>query len=79
MADIPADLLAEAAQKRANMVERIAELDDDLIVKFLEGEETQHRRAESRLAPGCDRQHRPLRYFAALRCAIKAFSRCWMR
>jgi elongation factor G len=37
--DIPADLLAEAQAQRAILVERVAELDDDLTVKFLEGEE----------------------------------------
>ncbi|HET8668137.1 MAG TPA: GTP-binding protein, partial [Terriglobales bacterium] len=38
-AEIPAELKQEAAEKRAVMVERIAELDDDLTVKFLEGDE----------------------------------------
>ena len=38
-AEIPADLLQEAQEKRALLVERVAELDDDLTVKFLEGEE----------------------------------------
>jgi elongation factor G len=37
--EIPAELQEEAEEKRAIMVERIAELDDDLTVKFLEGEE----------------------------------------
>ena len=36
---IPAGLEKEAAEKRALLVERIAELDDDLTVKFLEGDE----------------------------------------
>lgn len=37
--DIPDGLVDEAVQKRAELVERIAELDDgDVIVKFLEGE-----------------------------------------
>lgn len=36
---IPEDLLKQATELRATMVERIAELDDDLTVKFLEGEE----------------------------------------
>jgi elongation factor G len=36
---IPADLMEQAEAMRATMVERIAELDDDLTVKFLEGEE----------------------------------------
>ncbi|MGE5376930.1 MAG: elongation factor G [Bacteroidota bacterium] len=37
--EIPADLKEEAEQARRHMVEKIAELDDDLIMKFLEGEE----------------------------------------
>jgi elongation factor G len=37
--DIPADLLAEAARHREAMVEAIAEVDDVLTHKFLEGEE----------------------------------------
>ncbi|MEA4907081.1 MAG: elongation factor G [Chloroflexi bacterium] len=39
VADIPAELLDEATQLREQLVERIAEMDDDLTVKFLEGEE----------------------------------------
>jgi elongation factor G len=38
-AEIPADLKAEALERRHTMVERIAELDDDLTVKYLEGDE----------------------------------------
>ena len=37
--EIPADMLEDAKEKRAVLVERVAELDDDLVVKFLEGEE----------------------------------------
>jgi elongation factor G len=37
--EIPADLLAEAKKHRAVMVEAVAEMDDDLTHKFLEGEE----------------------------------------
>lgn len=36
---IPAELVEEAKEKRAQLIERAAELDDELIVKFLEGEE----------------------------------------
>ncbi len=36
--EIPADLREIAAEKRATLVERIAELDDDLTIKFIEGE-----------------------------------------
>jgi elongation factor G len=37
--EIPADLKQQAEEARANMVERIAELDDALTTKFLEAEE----------------------------------------
>ncbi len=37
--DIPADMLEGAKAARAKMVEKIAELDDELTVKFLEGSE----------------------------------------
>ena len=36
---IPDDLVAQATEMRAQMVEKIAELDDELIVKFLDGDE----------------------------------------
>lgn len=37
--EIPADMLEKAQQYRAEMVEKISETDDDLMMKFLEGEE----------------------------------------
>lgn len=37
--DIPAELKEQAEEARLKMVEKIAELDDDLTMKFLEGEE----------------------------------------
>jgi elongation factor G len=37
--DIPEELKAQAQEARAYMVERIAELDDDLTMKYLEGQE----------------------------------------
>jgi len=37
--EIPEDLKAKAEEMRSQMVEKIAELDDDLTVKYLEGEE----------------------------------------
>jgi elongation factor G len=37
--DVPPDMLPDIQQMRAQMVERIAETDDDLTLKFLEGEE----------------------------------------
>lgn len=38
-AEIPADLKAQADEAHAAMLEKIAELDDDLTVKFLEGDD----------------------------------------
>lgn len=38
-ADIPADLLAEAEETRREMMEYAAESDDDLMIKYLDGEE----------------------------------------
>ena len=37
--EIPDEYKQEAAEKHAQLIERIAELDDDLTVKFLEGDE----------------------------------------
>ena len=37
--EIPADLKSQAEEARHSMVEKIAELDDDLTVKYLEGED----------------------------------------
>jgi elongation factor G len=37
--DVPADLKAQCEEARAQMVEKIAELDDDLTLKYLEGHE----------------------------------------
>jgi elongation factor G len=38
-AEVPEEIQAQAEEMRARLVERIAEMDDDLTVKFLEGEE----------------------------------------
>ena len=38
-ADIPADLAADAEQARERLIEAVAEADDDLATKYLEGEE----------------------------------------
>lgn len=37
--EIPADLQAKAEEYRANLVEAVAELDEDLMMKYLDGEE----------------------------------------
>jgi elongation factor G len=42
VSDIPADFQAAAEAARATLIERVAETDDDLTMKFLEGEEISH-------------------------------------
>ena len=50
--DIPADLQEQAVEARKYMVEKIAELDDELIMKFLEGEEISIEELKSALRKG---------------------------
>jgi len=51
--DIPADLLSLAEEHRANMVEAIAETDDELMELFLEGEEISTERLKTQLRKCC--------------------------
>jgi elongation factor G len=48
-AEIPADLKKEAEERRHTMVERIAELDDTLTVKYLEGKEISNEELQATL------------------------------
>ena len=48
-AEIPADLKKEAEERRHTMVERIAELDDALTVKYLEGKEISNQELQATL------------------------------
>jgi elongation factor G len=48
-AEIPADLKKEAEERRHTMVERIAELDDVLTVKYLEGKEISNEELQATL------------------------------
>ena len=50
--EIPADLKEQAEEARRHMVEKIAELDDDLIMKFLEGGGDHRRRDEGSSSQG---------------------------
>jgi elongation factor G len=52
IAEIPADLKDLAHQKRAEMIERIAELDDDLTMKYLENEPISIEELKSTLRKG---------------------------
>jgi elongation factor G len=46
-AEIPADLLSQAEEARHTMVEKIAELDDELTVKYLEGDQISNKELKS--------------------------------
>ena len=50
--EIPADLKEKAQEARAKMVEKIAELDDDLTVKFLEAQEISVQELKTALRKG---------------------------
>ena len=47
--DIPADMMADVETYKEQVVEAVAEGDDDLLVKYLEGEEL----TMKKLRPGC--------------------------
>ncbi|MCL1924124.1 MAG: elongation factor G, partial [Defluviitaleaceae bacterium] len=51
--EIPADLLSLAEEHRANMVEAIAETDDELMDMFLEGEEISTEKLKTQLRKCC--------------------------
>ena len=50
--EIPAELRAEAETHRHTLIEAVAEMDDELTHKYLEGEELHDRRDQARAAPG---------------------------
>ncbi len=78
-AEIPPELQQEAEEKRALLVERIAELDDELTVQIPGRRRDLCRGSESRSAQGSDRGAPLHRFSAVVRCAIKASKRYWMR
>jgi elongation factor G len=55
--DIPEDLQTQAEEARAYMVERIAELDDDLTLKYLEGQEITVEELKAALRKGVIANH----------------------
>ena len=48
-AEVPADLSAQAEEMRHTMVEKIAETDDELTLKYLEGEKISNEELQSAL------------------------------
>ena len=48
-AEVPADMAAEVAKQREKMVELIAESDDELTLRYLEGEEITHEELKAAL------------------------------
>ena len=59
--DIPAELPAEAEQHRHTLIEAVAEMDDELMHKYLEGEELTDGRDQARPAPRHARRPRSSR------------------
>ena len=50
--DIPADLVDEVAQAREELIEAVAVADDELMMKYLEGEELSNKEIETALSLG---------------------------
>ena len=46
--DIPDELMADAEKHRHTLIEAVAEMDDDLTHKYLEGEDFTHRGDQAR-------------------------------
>lgn len=66
--EIPAELMSAAEEARAQLVERIAETDDDLTLKFLEGEEITNEELQVALRKAvCNSQLVPIMAGTALR------------
>ncbi len=55
LVDVPAELRDAALEEREQMVEAVAETDDQLLEKYLAGEAISERRAQERAAPRHDR------------------------
>ena len=64
---------------RARLVEQIAELDDDLTVKFLEGDEITVEELKAGLRRAVIAQQGHPGFLRQLAARIKVFSPCWMR
>ena len=77
--DIPADLAEAAAEAREHLLEAVAEVDDAIAEKFLEGQDIPEAELKTahpgRLHPRC----RWCRSCAARRCATRACGRCSTR
>jgi len=66
--DIPAELVDEAQSRRDTMIEKIAETDDDLTMKFLEGEEISNEELKAALRKAtCDCKAIPVTCGTSLR------------
>ena len=76
--DIPEDMQDDAELYRSELVEKICELDDDLMMTYLEGEEPSNDDLKKALRKATCSV--PLfRYAAVLLTEIKAFRSYWMR
>ena len=75
--EVPAELRDEVARRREEMIEKIAETDDDLAIRYLEGEELTPAELRAALRTATlESQVVPV--LCARPCATRAYSCCWM-
>ena len=74
--EIPADLADQAAEYREKLLETLSEADDDIMVKYLDGEELTRRRSSRRPSGGPRSPASSTRSCAARRSRTRACSPC---
>jgi len=75
---IPSDMLDLVEEYREKLVEAAVEMDDEVMEKYLEGEDVTADEIRMCLRKGTI-ERKIVQYWAVLPTRIKAFSRCWMQ
>ena len=76
--DIPEDMKDDAELYHTELIEKICELDDDLMMAYLEGEEPSIDALKAALRKGNLRHVRQFRYAVVLLTETKVFRNFWM-
>ena len=74
--EIPADMRDKAKEYREKLIETVSEIDEELMMKYLEGVEPTMEEIKAALRALASSS---IRLFAALHTKTKAYSLCWMR